>query len=204
MRKAWSLGGLTLLVVLLGACTPGVSGTPSLSVTSGVGADDTTILAELRSAIDAGVECPGLFETFDRINENSPDFSDAQGEMINIGCYMRDSQRNDAELAAQAPDSPWLGVPGEQVTPAETCTQAAVAAASEADAERAEPLIAATLDACTSVDEWMSVVQLHPGVMGMTDGYIPQLVDLQAVCYTYVETAVCQDAVARNLDVGPQ
>lgn len=160
-------------------------------------------LDDLRAAIDDGADCAQLFAIFDGIDEQGAEFSTAQGELINVGCYTRTSERNDAELPSLAPDSPWLGVPGREVTPSSDCTSASVAAANESDAERAEPLIAATLDACVSVDEWMSALALHPGVMGMSEGYMPQLLDLQSVCYSYVESAVCQDALARDLAVGP-
>lgn len=143
-----------------------------------------------------------MFELFDTIDEDSSEFSSAQGELINVGCYSRTSERNDAELSEVAPDSPWLGVPGTRVTPSEACSQAAIAAANETDSLRAEPLIAATLDACVSVDEWMSVVEEYPGIMGMADGSLPQLLDLQVVCYSYIDSAVCQDAADRGIDVG--
>lgn len=160
-------------------------------------------LDDLRAAIDDGADCAQLFAIFDGIDEQGAESSTAQGELINVGCYTRTSERNDAELSSLAPDSPWLGVPGREVTPSSDCTSASVAAANESDAERAEPLIAATLDACVSVDEWMSALALHPGVMGMSEGYNPQLLDLQSVCYSYVESAVCQDALARDIAVGP-
>lgn len=157
-------------------------------------------LVGLREQIAAGSDCPDLFAVFDGIPEGSPDFGVAQGELINIGCYTRDSTRNDGDEQASGP---WRGVPGERVTPASACSSSAEAAAAETDATAAEPLISATLDACTTVSEWMSAIQDHPGVMGMADGFIPQLLDLQTVCYSYPDTAVCRDAVALGLDVGP-
>jgi hypothetical protein len=160
-------------------------------------------LEELRTALVEGTECPGLFTIFDQIDENATAFSTAQGEVINVGCFSRASERTDGGLADAAPDSPWLGVPGETVKPSAECEDAAIVAAGEADSTRAEPLINATLDSCQSVSEWMSVLALHPGVMGMVEGWIPDLLGLQSACFSYIDSAVCRDALAVGLEVGP-
>lgn len=188
----------SLLVVGVGALV-----LAGCSATQSVEDDSAAQLEQLQAAIADGDDCGALFAVFDEIDEDGEAFPDAQGELVNVGCYMRDSQRNDAELAAQAPDSPWLGVPGKEVVPSQACDTAAQVAAAEVDPTLAEPLIAATLDACTSVDEWMSVLAVHPGVMGMAPGFIPQLMDLESACYSYVDSAVCQDALGRGVSVGP-
>lgn len=192
MKRLFAGVGICIAVLIVTGCSASTSTDQSAEQ-----------LDDLRSAIESGAECTELFSVFDQIDEDAEDFPTAQGEMANVGCYSRDSARSDSELEAQAPDSPWLGVPGEVVTPSAQCSDAAGAAAGETDSTRAEPLIAATLAACQSVDEWMSVLALQPGVMGMADGYIPQLLDLQSVCYSYIETVVCQDALARGIAVGP-
>lgn len=193
MRALKSFFGAAIVVLALTGC----------SAADPAGDTSPAQLKELRGAIADGDDCTALFAVFDQIDEDGEAFPDAQGELINVGCHTRGSQRTDADLAAQAPGSPWLGVPGEEVSPSEVCKATAQAAAAEKDSTRAEPLIAATLDDCVSVDEWMSVLALHPGVMGMAPGYIPQLLDLQTVCYTYTDSAVCQDALGRGLKVGP-
>lgn len=159
-------------------------------------------LDELRTSIADGTECSELFGMFKQMDESSDSWDAARGEIVNVGCISRDSERNDGDLADAAPGSPWLGVPGETVTPSAACVGAAKAAAAETDSTKADPLIIATLDSCESVDEWMSVLELHPGVMGMKDGTIPQLLDLQSACYDNMETAVCGDALALGLKVG--
>ena len=165
--------------------------------------DPVQRLDGLRAAIDDGADCPDLFALLDQMDEESSEYPSAQGELRNVGCFMRDSERSDTALQSQAAGSPWLGVPGQEVVPATGCLDAAGAAALESDSTLAEPLIAATLDACQTVDEWMSALALEPGMLGMTPGYIPQLLDLQSVCYSYIESAVCQDAIARGIEVGP-
>ena len=190
MRKLAGLGAVVLFASLLAGCSTPVD-------TSNAG-----LLAKLRADIHANVDCPELYKTFDQIDENSVQFSSAQGQMINIGCYTTTSARNDAKLASLAPGSPWLGVPGKVVTPSDGCIQSVSAAADVMDNDLAEPLIAASLDACGSVNEWMSALQKHPGAMGMIDGYIPQLLDLQTVCYTYIKSKVCQDALSLGISVG--
>jgi len=161
-------------------------------------------LDELRTSIADGTECYELFDMFKQIDESSDSWDTARGEMVNVGCFSRDSERSDGDLADAASEGPWLGVPGETVTPSAACLAAAKAAAAETDSTKADPLIIATYDACESVNEWMSVLALHPGMMGLSDGYIPKLSDLELACYSYVETAVCKDALALGLKVGPQ
>ncbi|KAA9134405.1 hypothetical protein [Microbacterium caowuchunii] len=193
MTRASALTSTAILTLALAGCSGSM-------LAENRGGDQ---LSNLRTAIESNADCAELFSLLDQIDEDADAYPSAQGELVNIGCFMRDSTRNDADLAAQAPDSPWLGVPGKEVEPSLTCISAAETAANEADSTRAEPLIAATLDSCQSVDEWMSVITAHPGVMGMMDGYIPQLMDLQSACYSYVGAAVCQDALARGVRVGP-
>lgn len=168
---------------------------------SSCGASASGQLEDLRAGIDSGDECPQLFKIFDEIPEDAAEFPDAQGEMRNVGCHTRTSERTDGDLAESAPDSPWLGVPGERVALSEECEAAAEAAAGETDPDAAEALIAETLEACGSANEWMSALQEHPGVMGLVEGYIPKLSDLQLVCSHYPDSATCEDAAAQGLDV---
>jgi len=193
MRRRSGFAVVSLLVLTLAGCT----GAP------GAREGGETQLESLQQAIDAGAKCPDLLRMLDEIDEDATEFSSAQGELINVGCFTRDSARNDAELSAEASASPWLGVPGQEVSPSAHCTEASAAAAREIDATAAEPLIAETLNACVTVDEWMSALASHPGMMGMTEGYIPRLLDLETVCYEYIDSAACQDALARGLEVGP-
>ncbi|MBH0115814.1 hypothetical protein I6E52_03030 [Salinibacterium sp. NG253] len=181
-------------VLLLAGCSSVVSPTP---------VSDAEKLEDLRTTIAEGAECSELTPLFALIAENSDEFPSAQGEMINIGCTYVGAERTDSELSSVAPGSPWLGVPGERVTPSTTCTDSAKVAAAETDVTKADPLIIATLDHCETVSEWMSALELHPEVMGMMQGYIPQLIDLESVCYANVESAVCTDALEMGLAVGP-
>lgn len=190
MRSFRCLISAVFIALVLAGCGPTVQQVDDVSPAQ---------LEQLQAAIADGDSCEALFRLFDQMDESGEGFADAQGELRNVGCFTRGSERTDSDLAAEAPGSPWLGVPGEEVTPSTTCNAAARAAAAELDSDRAESLIAATLDACVTVDEWMSVLAIHPGVMGMVPGYIPQLQDIQLVCYSYMDSAVCQDASRRGL-----
>jgi len=202
MRRLLAFSAIGIAALSIVGCS--ASGAPAVSSQAPNSGDtDVARLEILRAAIDEGDECAELFAVLDQMDEGADAFPTAQGELRNVGCYTRDAERNDKGLAAQALDSPWLGVPGEKVAPSAACIGSAEVAAKELDSMLAEPLIAATLDACTSVDEWMSVLAMYPGVMGMVEGSIPQLLDLQSACYSYVDSAVCQDALTRDLDVGP-
>jgi len=159
----------------------------SLSSCSATPADP---LSDLRSAINAGKECPELFPLLKAI----PNSDDAQGEMRNIGCYTVSSKRTDAERAAIDPNSDWIGVPGgKRVEVSKECLDASKRAANEVDSEAAETLIRRTLEACQGTNEWLSAVAKYPGVMGMVEGYIPSVTDIEVACGVHPDTAVCTD-----------
>lgn len=161
---------------------------------SSCSATPTDQLSDLRSAINAGQECPELFPLLKAIPADNPASEDAQGEMRNIGCYSRSSERNDAERAANDPKSDWIGVPGgKRVEVSVECLSASKRAASEVDSEAAEKLIRRTLEACQSTNEWLSALAEYPGVMGMEDGYIPSATDIEVACMVHSDTAVCAD-----------
>lgn len=129
-------------------------------------------------------------------------YSTAQDKVRSVGYYAHDSQRSDIPAsgadghAAEPPvATPWPGVPGEKVTPSPSCLDAAKAAAAEPDPDRADPLIIATLDACTSVTEWMSALEAYPAVMGTA----PDKISLQSACWAGPGSDVCMDAQQQGL-----
>ncbi|MCK5890501.1 MAG: hypothetical protein P1U38_01975 [Aeromicrobium sp.] len=93
----------------------------------------------------------------------------------------------------------WVDFDGVEVVPSADCEAAAVLAAREKDSRAAEPLIAATLDACTTADEWLSAVKLHPGVMGLTPSAEIGRLELLSACFGYQQAAVCRDAASRGV-----
>lgn len=88
----------------------------------------------------------------------------------------------------------WTSVPLS-----ESCDDAMADAAAEPDSEAAEPLIAATLSSCFSVDEWFTGLEKHPAAMGLRDASYVQLDDVVIACHRYKDTAVCEDAIERGL-----
>lgn len=161
---------------------------------SSCSATPTDQLSDLRSAINAGQECPELFPLLKAIPADSPASEDAQGEMRNIGCYSKSSERTDAERAAIDPNSDWIGVPGgKHVEVSNECLDASKRAANEVDSEASEPLIRRTLEACQGTNEWLSALANYPGVMGMAEGYIPSVTDIEVACMVHPGTAVCKD-----------
>lgn len=106
-------------------------------------------------------------------------------------------EKNEPEASTVRPaDYTWRGVPGERVTPSEACEAAAVAAAEEEDMFVQDDLITVTLEECSSVSEWMSVVEMHPDAM---DGSKPDIDTLMVACWDYEETVVCADALEQDL-----
>lgn len=157
---------------------------------SSCSAKTTDPLSELRSAINAGKECPELFPLLKAI----PNSDEAQGEMRNIGCYTVSSTRTDAERSKTAPNSDWIGVPGgKRVEVSNECLDASKQASNEVNSDAAEPLIRRTLEACQSTNEWLSALAKYPGVMGMVEGYIPSVTDIEVACGVHPDTAVCKD-----------
>lgn len=155
-------------------------------------------LGQLIAAVEGGEQCSELMTQLKAMDEKSDVYSTAQDKLRSVGCYSFDSVRSDlgANGDSRRGVEPWPGVPGQKVTPSDACVKAAKRAAREVDPERADPLIAATLDACTSVNEWMSVLEAFPGVM---IGSAPDLISLQVACYGNKQTAVCQDAIKAGI-----
>ena len=177
----------------------GLIGVAAVLTVSACSATPEDQLTELRSAIDAGDECPELFPLLKEIPGDDPAVVEAQAEMRNIGCFSRTSERTDADRSAIDPDSDWIGVPGGQrVEVAAEClnTSEQAAAMSEVDFEAAEQLIYETLEVCQDTNEWLSAVEQYPGVMGMVDGSIPSVTDIEIACAAYPDTTVCTDFAA--------
>lgn len=161
---------------------------------SSCSATPTDQLSDLRSAINAGKECTELFPLLKAIPSDNPTSEDAQGEMRNIGCYSVSSKRTDAERAAIDPNSDWIGVPGgKRVEVSTECLDASKRAAKEVNSEASETLIRQTLEACQSTNEWLSALAKYPGFMGMVEGYIPSVTDIEVACMVHPATAVCKD-----------
>lgn len=81
----------------------------------------------------------------------------------------------------------------------EACETAMKAAADETDSAKADPLIADTLSACTTADEWLDGVRAYPGVMGLNERAEIGATELQSACFVYEDTPVCKDAVEQGL-----
>jgi hypothetical protein len=87
---------------------------------------------------------------------------------------------------------------GEEQAPEEPaapdpCVESMRTAAAEKDSTKAEPLIAATLDACSTGDEWLNALREHPGAMGLTERATIDESSAEIACYAYPDTAVCRD-----------
>ncbi|WP_426734425.1 hypothetical protein [Glutamicibacter sp. 2E12] len=199
LKKIYATGvALAVSIVLAGCSTPSSSSTNSLEPATSEAPE--TQLDALLTGIDSGTDCPGLFPLLKAIPADTPQSEQAQAEMRNIGCFSRSSERTDAQRGAVDPDSAWIGVPGgESVDLSEACETPAARAAQVIDADAAEVLIEKTLENCSTVNEWMSALQKYPGVMGMVDGYIPSVTDLQVACINYPQSAVCKDAMKLGL-----
>lgn len=86
------------------------------------------------------------------------------------------------------------------VSVSEECDQAMRAAAAEPDLDRADPLIARTLNACSSVDEWLAALERHPAAMGLNHRAEIGDVDVLAACRpSDRDTPVCRDAADRGI-----
>lgn len=80
------------------------------------------------------------------------------------------------------------------------CEQSMRKAAAEPDASRADPLIAETLSACETADEWLSTLRDHPAAMGLAPDAEVGETELLAACTTSNEwRRVCRDAADRGL-----
>lgn len=74
------------------------------------------------------------------------------------------------------------------------CMESMRAAAAERDPERADPLIAATLDACRTAEEWLAALGEYPAAMGLTEQATIDEATLEVPCWYSPETVVCRDA----------
>ena len=81
----------------------------------------------------------------------------------------------------------------------EQCEGSMRRAAAEPDSTKADPLIRATLTACSSADEWLAALELHPGAMGLNERAEIGEMDLQVACFGYENTRVCRDAAERGM-----
>lgn len=183
---------------------------PALGLASCAGAGGTSsadhgVPTDLHAQIEAGDNCADLLDTFKQIDESAPQFKDAQNEMRVVGCFSRTSEHSGggdtSSWTIEDPQSPWLDAHGSRLELSAACGSAASDAATELDSSRADSLILATLDACPTVDEWMSALETYPGILALQTSYTPVISDLQLVCYGYRNTAVCQDAVSLEIDI---
>ena len=76
------------------------------------------------------------------------------------------------------------------------CRHALQVASAEPDPVRADPLIRASLDACSTADEWLAALREYPRAMGLTTTANITDLDLKAACYGSEQRAVCRDAQA--------
>ncbi len=79
--------------------------------------------------------------------------------------------------------------------------EAMATAAAERDSAAADPLIDATLYACSTVDEWLQALERYPAAMGATDKAELGELDVKVACYQKHEAPVCKDAVLRGIDL---
>lgn len=159
---------------------------------------DSVRFADFRGALDEGANCADLIELKNRLD---PELHDrANRELRNLGCYSATSERQ-ASRADDEAAGPWKDVPGRRVVPSSQCMSAMETASAEKDPTGADPLITASLSACTTVDEWLSALEIEPGVMGMVDGTTPDLQSLQIVCHKAKAAAVCVDAARKGIEL---
>ena len=86
------------------------------------------------------------------------------------------------------------GCGGSEPDVSAECLEAMRAAAGERDPERADPLIAASLDACKTAEEWLAALREHPAAMGLTERATIDDQSHELACYAFPDTAVCRDA----------
>jgi hypothetical protein len=104
------------------------------------------------------------------------------------------SPTRDAQPTTEAQQEP-PGIPTADVVGV-LCDEAMAIAAAEPDQRLALPLVAATLDACSGVAEWLAALNRYPGAMGWDStppGGVGRL-DVQNACYINPDTTVCVDA----------
>lgn len=102
-----------------------------------------------------------------------------------------------AEPAATSTATVENAAKSERISP--PCRDTVKLAAAEPDSAAAEPLIAATLDACTSAGEWLAAARQDPGILGVRSAEFIEDSDIELVCLSYKNSAVCRDAGAKGL-----
>jgi len=87
------------------------------------------------------------------------------------------------------------------------CRDSMREAADEPDPDAADPLIFATLSACSNADEWLAALREYPAAFGLTERAEIGALELQLACSysdpATPETSVCVDAVNRGLIPAP-
>lgn len=173
----WILVGA--LCTLLAACGDGISGK-----------DDAATVDDVVVAIASGADCRHIFEVRNRMDPKDPDRPLANEHLQSVGCFHIDSDRTTDE------PNP---LTGNVEVVSESCRDAMRTAEAEPDSTRADPLIDATLSACSTAEEWVEALRLHPGAMGLSTAAVVSELHLQIVCYDQAGTPVCVDAAARGL-----
>lgn len=145
---------------------------------------------EVVAEVDSGADCRQIYEVRNRMDPKDPDRPLANEHLQSIGCFGIDSVR---ESGAPRP------LTGDPAAVSQGCRSAMQAAEAELDDERADPLIIATLSACSTATEWVEALRLHPGALGLAAAAVVDEARLESVCYGAEATPVCTDAAARGL-----
>lgn len=82
--------------------------------------------------------------------------------------------------------------------PSAACSEAMAGAAAEPDPGKADLLISATLQICSTAPEWLGGLADEPGAMGLTERATIDQGSVQTPCFAYPDTAVCRDARERG------
>ncbi|MBB5787232.1 hypothetical protein [Jiangella mangrovi] len=113
------------------------------------------------------------------------------------GCSADSGDPPSARRSATAPQTTSPAAPTttpESVTAEPVCLDAMQAAAAEPDPAAADPLIVATLSACSTAAAWLDALRAHPAAMGLSDQAEIGRLELRASCYGNEATPVCADA----------
>ncbi len=116
--------------------------------------------------------------------------------VVLAGCGTSDEpERSDAAVPTAAPTE----VSYETVVPSSECEQAMIKADDVPGDLSADHELAATVEECATVDEWLSALALHPGALGLTDRATIEITSVRVVCYPNPYARVCRDAAARGI-----